>query len=78
MKLWVLADGLEAQHHLAFAAFRTFGDRLAGRPEAIVDGLFRELAVWPDKPVGPGRACFELADLPATPHVSLRGGIKPF
>jgi hypothetical protein len=27
-KLWVLADGLEAQHHLAFAAFRTFGREL--------------------------------------------------
>ncbi len=67
----LLADVLEAQHHLALAAFQTFGDRLSGSPEAIVDGLFNELAVWSDKPrwAGSGftRLVIELADLPGHP-----------
>jgi AcrR family transcriptional regulator len=67
----LLADVLDAQHKLAFAAFRTFGDRLSGSPEAIVEGLFRELAVWADKPrwAGSGftRLVIELADLPGHP-----------
>jgi AcrR family transcriptional regulator len=67
----LLADVLEVQHHLALAAFRTFGDRLSGSPEAIVDGLFKELAVWSDKPrwAGSGftRLVIELADLPGHP-----------
>ena len=46
----LLANVLQDQHHLALAAFKTFGDRLSGSPQAIVDGLFRELAVWSDKP----------------------------
>ncbi len=67
----LLAEVLETQHHLALAAFRTFGDRLSGSPEAIVDGLFKELAVWSDKPrwAGSGftRLVIELADLPGHP-----------
>lgn len=67
----LLAQVLEAQHRLALAAFRTFGDRLSGSPEAIVDGLFRELAVWADRPrwAGSGftRLVIELADLPGHP-----------
>ena len=67
----LLAHVLEAQHQLALAAFRTFGDRLSGSPEAIVDGLFRELAVWADRPrwAGSGftRLVIELADLPGHP-----------
>ena len=67
----LLADVLEDQHHLAFAAFRTFGDRLSGSPEEIVDGLFGQLAVWADKPrwAGSGftRLVIELADLPGHP-----------
>ena len=62
---------LEAQHQLALAAFKTFGDRLSGSPEAIIDGLFRELAVWADRPrwAGSGftRLVIELADLPGHP-----------
>ena len=62
---------LEAQHQLALDAFRTFGDRLSGSPEAIIDGLFRELAVWADRPrwAGSGftRLVIELADLPGHP-----------
>jgi AcrR family transcriptional regulator len=67
----LLATVLETQHRLALAAFRTFGDRLSGRPEAMIDTLFRELAVWSDKPrwAGSGftRLVIELADLPGHP-----------
>jgi AcrR family transcriptional regulator len=67
----LLANVLDAQHHLAIQAFRTFGDRLAGSAEAIVDGMFRELAVWTDRPrwAGSGftRLVIELADLPGHP-----------
>lgn len=67
----LLAQVLEAQHRLALAAFRTFGDQLSGSPEAIVEGLFRELAVWADRPrwAGSGftRLVIELADLPGHP-----------
>jgi AcrR family transcriptional regulator len=67
----LLAAVLEAQHHLALAAFRTFGDSLSGSPEAIINTLFSELAVWSDKPrwAGSGftRLVVELADLPGHP-----------
>lgn len=67
----LLAEVLSAQHHLAVQAFKTFGDRLSGSPEAIVKGMFRELAVWADKPrwAGSGftRLVIELADLPGHP-----------
>jgi AcrR family transcriptional regulator len=67
----LLADVLEAQHDLALQAFRTFGDKLSGAPEAMVAGMFRELAVWADKPrwAGSGftRLVIELADLPGHP-----------
>lgn len=67
----LLAEVLEAQHALALQAFRTFGDRLSGSPEAVVAGLFRELAVWADRPrwAGSGftRLVIELADLPGHP-----------
>jgi AcrR family transcriptional regulator len=67
----LLASVLEAQHQLALQAFRTFGDRLSGSPEAIVEGMFQELAVWADRPrwAGSGftRLVIELADLPGHP-----------
>jgi AcrR family transcriptional regulator len=67
----LLAAVLESQHRLALAAFRTFGDKLSGSPEAIIDGLFDQLAVWADKPrwAGSGftRLVIELADLPGHP-----------
>jgi AcrR family transcriptional regulator len=67
----LLANVLDAQHHLALQAFRTFGDRLSGSAEAIVEEMFRELAVWADKPrwAGSGftRLVIELADLPGHP-----------
>jgi AcrR family transcriptional regulator len=67
----LLAEVLAAQHQLAIQAFQTFGDRLSGSPEAIVKGMFRELAVWADEPrwAGSGftRLVIELADLPGHP-----------
>jgi len=67
----LLETVLETQHRLALAAFRTFGDKLSGRPEAIIDTLFRDLAVWSDQPrwAGSGftRLVIELADLPGHP-----------
>jgi AcrR family transcriptional regulator len=67
----LLAAVLETQHHLALAAFRTFGDSLSGPAEDIIDTLFRDLAVWSDKPrwAGSGftRLVIELADLPGHP-----------
>jgi AcrR family transcriptional regulator len=67
----LLANVLEAQHRLALAAFRTFGDKLSGGPEAIIDTLFADLAVWSDQPrwAGSGftRLVIELADLPGHP-----------
>ena len=62
---------LASQHKLAFAAFQTFGDKLIGSPEQIVDTFFRELTISSAKPrwVGSGftRLAIELADLPGHP-----------
>ncbi len=67
----LLAEVLEAQHALALAAFRTFGDRLDGSPEAIIDTMFNDLAAWSDTPrwAGSGftRLVIELADLRGHP-----------
>src|SRR5262245_13445396 len=67
----LLAAVLETQARLALDAFRTFGDKLGGSPEAIIDKLFEDLAVWSDKPrwAGSGftRLVVELADLPGHP-----------
>ena len=67
----LLAEVLAEQHELALRAFRTFGDKLSGSAEEIVAGMFRELAVWADRPrwAGSGftRLVIELADLPGHP-----------
>ena len=67
----LLATVLETQHRLALAAFRTFGDQLSGSPEAIIEAMFNDLAVWADTPrwAGSGftRLVVELADLPGHP-----------
>jgi len=67
----LLAHVLDVQHQLALQAFRSFGDRLSGSAEAIVEGMFRQLAVWADRPrwAGSGftRLVIELADLPGHP-----------
>jgi AcrR family transcriptional regulator len=62
---------LTAQHELALAAFRTFGDGMAGSPEEMVAAMFEQLAQWSDTPrwAGSGftRLVVELADLPGHP-----------
>jgi AcrR family transcriptional regulator len=67
----LLADVLAQQHELALRAFETFGDKLSGSPEEIVREMFRDLAVWADRPrwAGSGftRLVIELADLPGHP-----------
>jgi AcrR family transcriptional regulator len=67
----LLAAVLETQSEFALAAFRTFGDKLKGSPDAITDALFAELKVWADTPrwAGSGftRLVIELADLPGHP-----------
>jgi AcrR family transcriptional regulator len=67
----LLAAVLGAQHELALAAFKTFGDRLAGSPEQMIAAMFEDLAVWSDRPrwAGSGftRLVVELADLPGHP-----------
>ena len=67
----LLASVLEAQHDLALAAFKTFGEKLSGSPQKIVEALFKDLAVWSDTPrwAGSGftRLVIELADLPGHP-----------
>jgi AcrR family transcriptional regulator len=67
----LLTEVLASQDELALQAFRTFGDRMSGSPEALVEGMFRELAVWADRPrwAGSGftRLVVELADLPGHP-----------
>jgi AcrR family transcriptional regulator len=67
----LLAAMLEAQHQLALAAFKTFGDNLSGSPAAIIEALFKDLAAWSDTPrwAGSGftRLVIELADLRGHP-----------
>jgi AcrR family transcriptional regulator len=67
----LLAAMLEAQHRLALEAFKTFGDRLSGSPEAIIDAMFKDLAAWSARPRWSGsgftRLVVELADLPGHP-----------
>src|SRR5512146_209422 len=62
---------LEAQHELARAAFKTFGDRLSGTAHEIIQAMFDDIAVWSTRPdfAGTGftRFVVELADLPGHP-----------
>jgi AcrR family transcriptional regulator len=64
----LLGAVLEAQHQLAVAAFKTFGDHLSGTPEQIIKRVFDDIAVWSTRPdfAGTGftRLVIELADLP--------------
>lgn len=71
----LLASVLQTQAELALAAFKTFGDRLSGRPEAIVDTFFKDLETWSTQPRWSGsgftRLVVELADLPGHPARSI-------
>ncbi len=67
----LFAAMFESHHELAVAAFRTFGDKLKGNAEQMIDALFSELAEWSSKPrwagSGISRVAVELADLPGHP-----------
>lgn len=67
----LLARVLETQHDLALQAFQSFASQMTGSPMAIVEAMFREFAVWVDRPrwAGSGftRLVIELADLPGHP-----------
>lgn len=71
----LLAAVLEAQHQRAFRGSESYGIRLTGGPEAIVDALFKELVSWSSKPRWSGsgltRLAMELADLPGHPARSI-------
>lgn len=71
----LLAEVLEVQHELALQAFRTFGDRLSGSPQSIVEAMFLDLSNWANSPrwAGSGftRFVIELADLPGHPARSI-------
>src|SRR4249920_664310 len=57
----LLAAVLALQHERIFAEFQTFGVELSGGPDRLVDGLFRELAVWSAKPRWAGSGFTRLA-----------------
>jgi len=67
----LLAAVLESQHHIALQAYRSWGDRLDGNAERMVDVFFAELAKWLASPRWSGsgftRLAMELADLPGHP-----------
>ncbi len=67
----LLGAVLQEQHTLALEAFKTFGENLSGSPQAMVAAMFKDLAVWSDRPrwAGSGftRLVVELADLPGHP-----------
>lgn len=67
----LLAAVMERQSALALARLRDWADPLEGNAEALVQGLFAELARWARRPrwEGPGftRLVMELADLPGHP-----------
>jgi AcrR family transcriptional regulator len=67
----LLAAVLAAQHDLALARFATMMKRISGDGDAIVVGLFAEMAEWSAKPFFAGngfsRFVYELADLPGHP-----------
>jgi len=67
----LIAAALERQHDLALATFRTWTDRIGGKPEVIVAGLFHELQKWASQRdfFGSGftRVAIELAEMPGHP-----------
>jgi AcrR family transcriptional regulator len=67
----LLEEVLTQQHELAYAAFQSFGKKLLGKPEAIIETYFGELERWSASPRWSGsgytRLVIELADLPGHP-----------
>jgi AcrR family transcriptional regulator len=67
----LLAECLKSQNELALAGFKSWGDRLSGSCEPMIDEMFAELYRWSAKPRWSGsgftRVAMELADLPGHP-----------
>jgi AcrR family transcriptional regulator len=67
----LIAAALERQHELALATFRTWTDRIRGKPEAIIGRMFDELHKWASQRdfFGSGftRVAIELAEMPGHP-----------
>jgi AcrR family transcriptional regulator len=67
----LMAAALERQHDLALATFRTWTDRIGGKPEVIVASMFAELQKWASQRdfFGSGftRVAIELAEMPGHP-----------
>ena len=67
----LIAAALERQHELALATFRTWIDRIRGKPEVMVVRLFDELQKWASQRdfFGSGftRVAIELAEMPGHP-----------
>ena len=67
----LIAAAFKRQHELAFATFRTWTDRIGGKPEDIVVSLFNELQKWATQRdfFGSGftRVAIELAEMPGHP-----------
>src|SRR6516165_5804473 len=61
---------LEDQHKLAVAAFKTFGDRLSGTPEQIVQSMFDDIAVWSTRPDFAGTGLWVKDGSPSVPRVT--------
>ena len=72
---------MPTRQNLALQAFHTFGDSLSGLALAIAQAMFRDLAVWADRPrwAGSGftRFAIELADLPGHPARLIARRHKP-
>ena len=67
----LLSAVLEAQHQLAVAAFKTFGDHLSGTPEQIIKRVFDDIAVWSTRPdfAGTGLTFWGWANVPIAPSI---------
>jgi AcrR family transcriptional regulator len=67
----LIAAAFESQHDLALASFRTWTDRVRGKPEAMVARMFDELQTWAAQRdfFGSGftRVAIELAEMPGHP-----------
>ena len=67
----LIAAAFERQHDLALASFRTWTDRIRGKPEVMVAKMFGELDKWASQRdfFGSGftRVAIELAEMPGHP-----------
>jgi AcrR family transcriptional regulator len=67
----LIGAALSRQHEIALATFRTWTDRIRGKPEAMIAAIFGELQKWTSQRdfFGSGftRVAIELAEMPGHP-----------